>query len=175
MNLASKPANYVAATLAFLAYLWSSSVVMAACPSWPTIDRFRFSTSSDEVIDNLTGLIWKRCSEGQTWNISTGACTGVASSFSQAGALVHAQSLNRTMSSIGWRLPNTAELVSLADRGCQSPSIDTVAFPNTQSDWYASSTPPGSAAYVRAVKFLEGGSAILWPSQASYVRLVRSN
>lgn len=41
----------------------------------------------------------------------------------------------------GWRLPTINELFSLADHARESPAIDTEAFPDTESDWYWSSTP----------------------------------
>jgi hypothetical protein len=39
-----------------------------------------------------------------------------------------------------WRLPTVDELFALADRTRTEPAIDTEAFPDTQSDWYWTST-----------------------------------
>jgi hypothetical protein len=39
-----------------------------------------------------------------------------------------------------WRLPTVDELFALADRTRTDPAIDTGAFPDTQSDWYWTST-----------------------------------
>ena len=33
------------------------------------------------VIHNPTGLMWKRCSEGQDWNSGTGQCDNAATSY----------------------------------------------------------------------------------------------
>jgi hypothetical protein len=41
----------------------------------------------------------------------------------------------------GWRLPTIKELFSLADHTREGPAIDVEAFPDTESDWYWSSTP----------------------------------
>lgn len=104
----------------------------AACPSWPTAERF--TVSGEEVTDKRTGLVWKRCSEGQT--LSGSSCTGTAASYKHEQALARAKSANTTDSATGWRLPNVKELASLADKGCQSPAIDSTAFPGTPSGVY---------------------------------------
>lgn len=119
----------------------------AACPSWPTSERF--TINGEEVTDKRTGLVWARCSVGQSWNSST--CTGTATTMTHEAALAYAQSRN------GWRLSNVKELASLADKGCQNPAIDNVAFPNTPSKWYWSSSPyVENAAVTWMVLFYDG-------------------
>jgi hypothetical protein len=41
----------------------------------------------------------------------------------------------------GWRLPTIKELFSLADHTREAPAIDVEVFPDTESNWYWSSTP----------------------------------
>lgn len=107
-------------------------LAQAACPTWPTTERFRFDGA--EVTDLRTGLVWARCSVGQTWNGST--CQGDAiATFTHEGAFLYAKDLT------GWRLPTRRELFSLADLGCYKPSIDAEAFPNTPSIRFWTSTP----------------------------------
>lgn len=119
----------------------------AACPSWSTAERFIFNGA--EVTDTRTGLVWARCSVGQSWSGS--ACTGTASTFTHEGALAHAQSTS------GWRLPNVKELAGLADKGCGAPAIDQVAFPDTPSSLYWSSSPSiGNSNNVWNVGFYDG-------------------
>ena len=48
---------------------------LAGCPSQPG----RFVPNGAEVIDSRTGLIWARCSVGQSWDGS--ACTGNANRY----------------------------------------------------------------------------------------------
>ena len=129
-----------------------SAASQAACPSWPTAERF--TISGEEVTDKRTGLVWKRCSEGQT--LSASSCTGTAVTYTHEEALARAKSANTTDSATGWRLPNVKELASLADKGCQSPAIDSAAFPGTPSIYYWSSSP-----YV-------GGSYSAWSVNFNY-------
>lgn len=103
----------------------------------------RFNTAADPdgtptVIDNKTGLTWKRCAEGQTWSGST--CTGSVSQLKHEAALILAKTA-ATNSGKAWRLPNIKELASIADRGLVSPAIDTTVFPAASMDWYWSATP----------------------------------
>lgn len=105
--------------------------VHAACPS-----AFgRFVADGGQVIDNQTGLVWQRCSLGQSWSGS--ACIGVATKYT------HEQALSSVKNQNGWRLPNIKELASLIDVGCVNPAIDQKFFPDGLSDItaYWSSTP----------------------------------
>ena len=95
--------------------------------------RYSISADGSEVSDSKTGLIWRRCSEGQTW--SAGNCTGPAATYS------HEQALAQAKTQIGWRLPNVKELSSIADRTRSNPTIDVITFPTTLSDKYWTSTP----------------------------------
>jgi len=86
-----------------------------------------------------SGLMWKRCSEGQTWNGTT--CTGVASTFTWNLALQQAQTVN-TASFAGfsdWRVPNLKELSSIVERQCRAPAVNISVFPATPNlvDWSA--------------------------------------
>ena len=61
----------------------------------------------DVVKDTVTGLEWKRCSVGQTWNAETKSCDGSTTPFNWYGA--------KDLSAPGgWRLPTVTELRSLA-------------------------------------------------------------
>lgn len=156
----------------FYPYLFALSLPLlagwaqAACPSWPTAERFALNGA--QVTDLRTGLVWARCSVGQAWNGST--CSGSAIGMTLEEAFAHAQG------QVGWRLPNVKELASLADRGCYSLAIDTVAFPGTPPYAYWSSTPnTGESYYPWYVHFGDGG--VFTESAGRYssfrVRLVR--
>ena len=150
----------------------------AACPSWPT--ETRFSLNGAEATDLRTGLVWKRCTEGQTWNGNT--CVGSALEMKHETALKRAQAANPQGAATGWRLPNINELFSLADKGCENPSIDSKAFPDNPMHIYWSSTPYAAyPANVWIVAFDVGvigpdfGFYDLRPSEDGFAaRLVRS-
>jgi hypothetical protein len=90
------------------------------------------------VTDTRSGLVWKRCSEGQSWTGS--ACSGTASghAWSQALALAEAS----TFAGYGdWRLPNIKELTSLVEECRSLPAINNTLFPNTASSYFWSGSP----------------------------------
>lgn len=102
-------------------------------------------TSNYTTKDNLTGLVWKSCSEGYTGS----SCTddlGVPNLYTWSDALTACTVLNGLNSGAGyagrttWRLPTVAELSSLPNYGVVNPAIDTVHFPNTQASYYWSSS-----------------------------------
>lgn len=147
------------------------STAQALCPTVPTVERYRFSATGNEVTDSVTGLVWARCSVGQTWSGST--CTGTTGAHSHEQALLLAQPSN------GWRLPNVKELSSLADKGCRSPAIDSSAFPNTPSVQYWSSSPfmgAGGGSLAWNVHFENGSVFNGYGRSSPYaVRLVRGS
>lgn len=82
-------------------------------------------TADGRVIDTSTGLVWKRCMEGQTWSGTT--CTGNAAqyTYTQASAL--------KVSFAGqsdWRVPTVRELQSIVDYSASMPAISSTTFPN---------------------------------------------
>ncbi len=90
------------------------------------------------VTDTRTGLMWKRCSEGQTWTGST--CSGTGSMSTWASALAHAKS-HVFANHDDWRLPNVKELRSLVEECRTNPSINETIFPAQSSGgnyWSAS-------------------------------------
>jgi len=107
---------------------------------------FDATTQTEEFVDNadgtatdeLLGLVWMRCSLGQTWENET--CTGDASELTWQQALQTAHGYIYA-EQLGWRVPNMKELASLTERSCVRPAINEIFFPNTSSDDYWTSTP----------------------------------
>lgn len=115
------------------------------CPSFEN-SAIKATTPSRDFTDNgdgtvthqITGLIWQRCSLGQSWDGTH--CTGEASVFTWAGAL--AAAAQNTFSGLSdWRLPNKNELASIVEYRCTGPAINSQQFPNTPSRWSWSSSP----------------------------------
>lgn len=141
--------------------------------------------NGSEIKDVQTGLVWQRCSVGQSWTGNT--CAGEAKKFTFDDAQKQAGN--------GWRVPTVRELHSLVwcstgttqDRidpqdgkaaleyRCvfeyTRPTIRQAAFPNTPGDWYWTSTPWASGAW--SVNFYDGDVDGNGRSVASHVRLVR--
>jgi hypothetical protein len=122
-----------------------------------------------EVVDIDSGLIWQRCSVGQTWISGVGCAGNVdAFTFDNAQRLGHGP----------WRLPTNIELAKLIDHGRayaeMVPTIDVDAFPDTDRTklWYWTSTPDGSfvAWYV---SFVDGRVSLDGRNFTYSVRLVR--
>lgn len=90
-------------------------------------------SGGSEVLDKQTGLIWQRCSLGQTWDGTT--CTGTASDFTWADALAKSKAVGND-----YRLPNIKELSSLTEKACAEPAINVKFFPNTPSSAYWSAS-----------------------------------
>lgn len=129
--------------------------LLLAAVSAQSQTRYTYSSAGDEVTDSKTGLIWRRCSEGQTWSGST--CNGTAATYTHEQALAQAQAQAGTA---GWRLPNVKELTSIAEKTHINPAIDPAAFPATPLKGHWSSTPyavdSNNAGHAWVVRFGDG-------------------
>jgi len=126
-------------------------------------------SGGSEVLDKQTGLIWQRCSLGQSWNGTV--CTGTASIHTWTDALAKAKEVGN-----GYRLPNIKELSSLAEKACVGSAINNSYFPNTASIGYWSSSPDAGSNnynYVWNVEFHYGSSHYNTKNYEGVVRVVR--
>lgn len=95
-----------------------------------------YDTSVDGIItDNVTGLVWKECTEGQTGS----DCTGNAPiTYTWPAAFNACAALND--SSYGgitdWRLPTQKEWMTIIDYGKSTAPLIDDAFIETQTDRY---------------------------------------
>ena len=93
------------------------------------------------VTDDNTGLMWAK--DGNDAGCNNGAQLTWAAAMSNADGLDFAGHTD-------WRLPNIFELFSLARMEAWSPCIDATAFPNTNANYWSSTT----------VNAFGGGSAL---------------
>jgi hypothetical protein len=120
----------------------------------------RFTDNNDgTVTDTVTGLMWKKCSEGQTYDSTSGGCDGTATTYTWQGALQQAAAV-RTSGYAGdndWRLPNIKELASIVERQCVDPAVNLAVFPATPpDDFWSSSTYAGFSAGADYIMFSDG-------------------
>ncbi len=114
-----------------------------------------FSDNGDGTItDDATGLVWQKCSIGQT---NDEGCTGFPPRRTWDQALSDCN--GSTLLGYTWRLPNIKELNSISDTSLY-PSINDTYFPNTPPSMYWSSTTYADTAYALSVGFGFGGAMI---------------
>jgi len=129
------------------------------------------NNSNGTVVDKKTGLMWKKCTEGQMGNNCE---INVALSYTWSNSLEIAK--NSTFANYtDWRLPNIKELKSLVAYDRYDPSINTDIFPYTLSKNYWSSSP-----YVYfhddlswSIFFMYGNDKSISRKNKQYIRLVR--
>jgi|WetSurMetagenome_2_1015567.scaffolds.fasta_scaffold00033_43 hypothetical protein len=126
------------------------------------------------VTDNVSGLIWQKCSAEQNYQ----TCSGAAMDMVWADALTYCNNL-ALGGGTAWRLPDVMELKSLADSSRHDPAINTTYFPSTVSTGYWSSTTyvyystNSWCDYAWYVNFHDGFVYNYGKSNHLYVRCVR--
>lgn len=115
-------------------------------------ERYVVSSDGQEVIDRQSGLTWRRCVEGTSFDGTR--CAGKALETSWVDALANALDQARK-TGVHWRLPNVKELASLLDHD-GLPHVDVAAFPGAADDnlWPSSSFPTDPTP--RCVDFADG-------------------
>jgi hypothetical protein len=118
-------------------------------------DRKRFVISSDqqEVTDRWSGLTWRRCVEGTSFDGRQ--CSGTPLPLPWTDALAHAQEQAHD-TGVAWRLPNLKELASLLDFE-HLPRLKPHFFPDAKGTtvlWTSSSRADNPAP--RCVDFYNG-------------------
>lgn len=153
------------------------------------INPMSFTNNGDgTVTDNNTGLIWQRCSVGQTQIIQNNilTCGGTAALYNWYQATgEYSEYYNNSSNRInvcgslnlgggGWRLPTKKELITIVDYGLSYPAIQSDFFPYTSRSYYWSSTTyVNSSNYAWSVDFQRGEVTRLKRELYFYVRCVR--
>jgi hypothetical protein len=116
---------------------------------------FDASVISNEraVRDKVSGLVWQGCTAGQSGE----SCDqGSTTNYTWQEAIDYCDNLTWAGDS-DWRLPDIYELMSIADYTRSNPTIDAMAFPNTPSAFFwSSSSSLGISDWAREVDFSDG-------------------
>ncbi|MDD5228268.1 MAG: DUF1566 domain-containing protein [Methylococcales bacterium] len=151
---------------------WASAVRLVRYSVDKTVTRYTPSADGQEVKDNKTGLVWRRCAEGMKWSVNT--CVGEATAMTHEAALQ--QATKQATSTVAWRLPNVRELFSIIDNSVGLPAVDSKVFPATPSEIFWSSSPNVANLNVNSawyVAFDDGDVNDDLRSNTFMVRLVR--
>jgi len=144
----------------------------ASIPATTLTSRFK-DNNNGTVSDTKTGLMWKKCSEGQ----SGSTCEGSAATYNWQQALQQAQTVNNGGGFAGhsdWRVPNVKELLSIVEEQCVDPAINLTVFPNTPNFVFWSSSPSAYGSdYAWYVAATDGYADYDFKNYDLYVRLVR--
>ncbi len=136
-------------------------------PTTPSTDFMVVGDADDGIVrHDSTGLEWRRCPEGMTWNEKDGSCDGEAEGMDWQAALEHAGGID------GWRLPDFKELASIQEHCRAVPGINRQVFPDTPTVWHWSASPyQGDPNNARVIGFHNAGGA--WHGSKSNEHLVR--
>ncbi len=164
--------KFLLSTLLLISGIVSAQTCLDYIPNEWQDSRY-INNHNGTVTDTITNLIWKQCSEGQTYSSSDNTCTGSATKMNWQEALGKAGT--SFAGKTDWRLPNIKELDSLVVRNCHNPSINETLFPNTPAYVFFSSSPVSSTPSTDAwrVIFFYGYSYYRYHSNSYTVRLVR--
>jgi len=145
------------------------------CAADATCDAPKYTDNKDgTVTSSCCGHVWQQVMD------ETGGPSGVGT-YALDAAEAYCATLK--LAGGGWRLPTIEELFSLLvlDQTPPWPTIDRIAFPNTDPVpfWWSSSPSSPSSPYVGpagaawGVDFVIGGSGLYDASSTSRVRCVR--
>jgi hypothetical protein len=164
--------------LAVLGGLFVVTAAQAACSAGAPNASAPVATPTEDFTDNadgtvthnLTGLMWKKCSEG----VSGDSCSsGTVTTMVWTDAL-QAAVTDVTAGYSDWRLPNQRELLSIAEICGSGPALNKDIFPNTPSGYYWSATTYlTNRTYAWTVSSGNGSTFANSKTNTGYTRLVR--
>lgn len=166
--------------VAVILLMMASNTIAQTCkmdtiPSTTPTTRFEIN-GDGTVTDELTGLMWKQCLEGQSGIDCTQES---AQTFIWKVARQQAIDVNKNKNFAGhddWRIPNIKELSSIVESECYEPAINLNVFPNMPGKFVWSSTPFANGTnHAWGVDFSSGYAGYSFRDSADkLVRLVRS-
>lgn len=144
--------------------------------------EFEIVGDGSEILDKKSGLVWRRCLEGQSWTGSTcqaddPRAVNPGPRMSYEAAQAFATRLSTPVKT--WRLPKAAELIALREDGCYNPSFSLSLFP-TSPEWssdgffWTTTADGGGLATISAIGTSDAHETPA-PDHVNHVRLVRAN
>ena len=131
------------------------------------------------ISDTTTGLMWSKCylgHSGMQCEVGGTGSSGNPTQMDWQAALIAADSSNLSGYD-DWRLPNIKELVTIIERSCVGPAINSTIFPRvpmTQTNTWTSSKSNLFNEQTFVVNFYIGNTSAYSRDTLNYVRLVRS-
>jgi hypothetical protein len=122
-----------------------------------------YDNGDGTINDNVTGLIWMKCSAGQNW---TGSCSGSAITQSQGGA--NSWCLSSSFLGKSWRLPTRRELIMIHNYGLASPALDSkFTYYSSQPFYWTATEVAGLSGYHWTV-YSGTGKTVTAPDSSNY-------
>jgi len=152
--------------------MWLSILIsLAVLLSFGQAFAASFTDNGDgTVTDNVTTLMWQKCSKGQANDAS---CSGTAGTLTWESAITYCETLSLAGHS-DWRLPNIKTLRSIVDNTVTGPAINGTYFPATvSSNYWSATTNAVSTSNAWSVYFYNGYVDFSDKSSSPYVRCVR--
>lgn len=159
-------------------------LISAANPN-PSLDgqqtpTARFIINTDGTVeDKLTGLMWKRCAEGQ---VNDNCVSQNADQYTSFAHVLDTAKKSNFAGYLDWRVPNIKELNSIVEPLCRGPAINSEVFPGVSGHAYWTSSPivqPAEAGTLWYVHFQDGANYTKGEMDLlgafRYLRLVRDN
>lgn len=172
----------------FLRLVSGDGITAGYCgPSVGSVDLFEYKnggTTVRTVYDQKSGLMWKRCSEGDTGEQCQPSNIQFNTNIDEDGVAAYISSwvenVNKNPTTLGagfsdWRLPSIKELASLVDRCRDSgPAINAELFPGTYDQSYLTSTNDANNIAQSWVVDFSGGGIVVDSRAFKRIRLVRA-
>ncbi|MEJ2406024.1 MAG: DUF1566 domain-containing protein [Candidatus Thiodiazotropha sp.] len=150
------------------------------CKQVPDPEHFVIN-GDGTATDQRTGLMWQRCPHGMTLNDQGNtdpdddSCTSAIPTPLNWQTALQAAASDSSGGYTDWELPDVKALESLVLPDCMMSAADRLAFPDTPSAAFWSSTPIRQDPVAWQVDFYDGDINWAATSRQAYVRLVRDS
>lgn len=138
-------------------------------PASTPVQRFN-DQGNGTLIDTHTGLMWKKCLEGQDGERCGGQA--VRMEWDSAANLAQLTGSDKFAGYTGWRLPTLDELNSIVEQRCSEPAVNLDVFPRMPAVGVWSMNQVDSFAW--SMDFDKGRAYEHLKGAGKYIRLVRN-